>query len=419
MEKVMPTALWFIPQTSEIASQLDGITEKYVIGRICGEAKDYGDSVGVVSGEFALGTLNENKENFNNLIVTTEEQFELIKNSLRTSNIALKIIVNEDLDSSTFNRYAANKLTLSGFATLTQTQAYSSGNFPKLVNIKSIEQFADRSEDFARIINDFQAEIYTHKITNIEPYAYKIEFLLNRLLTCRHYDYLFETYVEFWAGNEVKNKSYVEKIKNYLQTKIVTEEKLTFTECWGSAFHFDKTNFEKYFKEVESTEDDDWMPYSFLKFAREKLILPIDLLAKAEFRNNVNDLSLSDVITEYKNLGIKSKSLENCIANVLTQLLQSDIEAYKASCKTEFNAMQFLAVVIGVLSYVFDYGFFIGFIAVNIIGISVIKQRFKSTFIKDLSYYSINLDKFDSEVRTYKSYGMSISTDLDRLISKI
>jgi hypothetical protein len=419
MEKDMSTALWFIPQTPEIALQLDGITEKYVIGRICGEAKKYGDSVGVISGEFALGTLSENKENFNNLIVATEEQFELIKKSLGTLNIALKLIVNETLYSSTFNGFSTSKLTLSGFTTLTQTQAYSSGNFPKLVNIESIEQFSDRNEDFACIINDFQSEIYTNKITHIEPYAHKIGFLLNKLLTCRHYDYLFEAYIEFWSCNEVNNKSYVDKIKNYLKTKIITGEKWLFKDYWLSAFHFDKANFEKYFKVVESTKDDDWEPYSFLKFAREKIILPIPLLAKAEFLNNVNYFSLSDVITEYKKLGIKSNCLENCIANVLTQLLQGDIDTYKASSKTAFNFLEFMAVVMGVLSYVFDYGFFIGFIAVNLIGLSVIKQRFKSSFIKELDYFYINLDKFDSEVRVYKSYGVSISSDLDKLISKI
>ena len=415
----MSTALWFIPQTTEIASQIDGVTEKYVIGRICGEAKNYEDSVGIVSGEFALGTLSAKNENFDNVVITNKEQFQLIKESLATSNIAFKIIVNEDIEASTFNRYAGNKLTLKSFTSLTQSQTFSSGLFPKLTNIRSIEKYSDRSKDFAYIINDFQAELYANKITNIEPYAHTIEFLLNRLLTCRHYDYLFEIYVEFWAGNEVKNKSYVDKIKNYLQTKIVTDEKFTFTEYWATAFHLDKENFEKYFEEVDSTEDEDWTPYSFLKFARENLILPIPLLAKAEFGNNVNDLSMSDLITEYKKLGLKSKSLENCIANVLTQLLRQDVEAFKSSCKTEFNSLQFLAVIVGILSYVFDYGFFIGFIAVNIIGLSVIKQRFKSTLMKELEYYCISLDKFESEVIAYKANGMSVSPRLENLISII
>ena len=64
-------------------------------------------------------------------------------------------------------------------------------------------------------------------------------------------------------------------------------------------------------------------------------------------------------------------------------------------------------------------GFFIGFIAVNIIGLSVIKQRFKSTLMKELEYYCISLDKFESEVIAYKANGMSVSPRLENLISII
>ena len=115
----MTTKLWFVPTSKTLYSSINNTTYEYFEGRICGEVKDYGDSVGVIQGNFQghfnVANFDKGLDKLNgvdNIINVSADTFTALNKANLNENIVFIFEIEGTFTSSTFKNFDKSRLTL-------------------------------------------------------------------------------------------------------------------------------------------------------------------------------------------------------------------------------------------------------------------------------------------------------------------
>jgi len=400
----MTTKFWFLPTSKTLYSKVDNKTHEYFMGRISGEFKNYEDTVGVLSGEFAVSCSNVQISEVNNIISVSTDAFSKLTKANETENIIFIFEVEENLSLSTFNQFAENILVLVNFEVLTISKYTQSIKKPFLKNYSSVHKYIDRDTgvgraDILTIINEFQEAIFKKDITFIPHLSYQVEYIIEMALVVRHVESLQDLYMRLYAGSKADDASYVKKINDYLSRylqKNNEEDNLSTIDGgmyskWATAYYMKKDEFEETFKEVSETDDEDWNGYSFLTFARGKLIIPSNMLSKYGFHADINTIAFPNLLEAYSKLDIRSNHLNNFISNVLIFEVDKELNKSKKEVRQSFYLLQVSAVILSAA---------VGFLSASLISILLTYLIFNVVGISKNLMYS-KLIKTHLNVDTY------------------
>lgn len=393
----MTTKLWFVPTSKTLYSSINNTTYEYFEGRICGEVKDYGDSVGVIQGHFNVANFDKGLDKLNgvdNIINVSADTFTALNKANLNENIVFIFEIEETFTSSTFKNFDKSRLTLLNFES--KSREYADYQFPFLRNYSSsfwaaVESYSDRVKvglrdaDVHLIINDFEAYMRTKNIIRMSFHALYVGKIIKIALNTQNIEEMQHLYMHMWTSQEkANNANYIADINDYLARNLVTNEKeIKLSELevmyakernWATAYYMKKDEFEKTFKEVSNTNDEDWDAYSFIKFARGKLIVPINKLLRLGEHNAtiINDYEFKKLLEFYLRLDIRSNHLQNFISNILLYKVVTQLNVFKKRAKWDFYGLQIMSLLLSSVVGFIDYSIstaLLTYLICNILGI--------------------------------------------------
>jgi len=404
-----------------LTSYENGKIHKYIVGNV-GSPHDYEQNIKPVSGKFVLSSSRLDSIKYRNFILADEIVLQNICNTLQTNNTCIKVVVNEEITSSKFNQFNDNTYTLKSYHSASISNAIYESIAFSLRNFEYINNYYERGGDFQNIINEIDSHIAKNCITDLTQIANTTGYLLDRLSTCRDITYLFKPYLASYTGTKVKDAKFVEHVKNYIRSKLPSVGLLDFyQQSWSYAYHMPSEEFKKTFIEVENTEDENWTAYTFLKYAREKIIIPNSCIVEFnEMSSPINTLSIEDCLGAYKALGIVSTTFEKCFVNIL--MLEIDRQASECINQHKFNFFGQL-LVFGIFSALIWLmlgveSFFLTFILLNVIWRKHSQDYLNSVNIKFSEHSIPTLRALINQIEFSKRNGLFLSIDLTRTLNK-
>jgi hypothetical protein len=415
------TSLWFIPTQNILTSYENGKIQTYIVGNV-GSPYNYEENTKPLSGKFVLSCSRLDAIGYRNFILTDESVFQNICTTLRNDNTCIKIVINEEIDANNFNQFIDNTYTLNSYQSATKSKAIYDSSAFSLRNFEHIKDYFERGGDYQNIVNEIDSHIAKNCITDLTEIANTAGLLLDSLSTCRNITYLFKPYLASYTGSKVKDEQFVEVVKSYIRSNIPSDGLLEFyRESWAHAYYMTCEEFNKTFTEIADSKDESWTALNFVKYAREKILIPNSCIREFnEMRSPINTLSIEECLSAYKALNIKSVTFEKCFVNIL--MIEIDAQATESikQHKNNFWAQQFMFGFFSALIWAMlgVESFFLSFILLNVIWRKQTQNYFNSSNIR-LSEDSLpTLKSLINQVESSKLNGLFLSTDLERTFNK-